>query len=82
MVQFYADITLQKHHDHAFQTVPTTKQDSVLPPNLDADTFERVLVRLRDVVGEENVAVGEGLRDFRDPYPLEVDRNQPSAAAW
>ncbi|KAH7089418.1 hypothetical protein FB567DRAFT_568341 [Paraphoma chrysanthemicola] len=80
MVQFYADSTLQKHHNHAFQTVPATKQN-VLPPGLDAETFERVLVRLRDVVGEENVAVGEGLRDFRDPYPLQIGENQPSAAA-
>lgn len=82
MVQFYADPELQKHHNHAFQTVPITKQSTVLPPGLDTETFERALARLRDVVGEENLAVGEGLRDFRDPYPLQVDENQPSAAAW
>ncbi|KZM22429.1 flavin adenine dinucleotide binding [Ascochyta rabiei] len=81
MVQFYADSTLQKHHNHAFQTVPITNQDTVLPPGLDTKTFERVLVKLREVVGDDNVAVGEGLRDFRDPYPLQVDENQPSAAA-
>ncbi|KAL6703102.1 hypothetical protein ACN47E_010239 [Coniothyrium glycines] len=80
MVQFYADPTLQGHHNHAFQTVPRNKQDRILPPGLDVDTFEGVLVKLRSVVGEENVAVDEGLRDFRDPYPLQIGENQPSAA--
>ncbi|KAH7112069.1 hypothetical protein B0J11DRAFT_597989 [Dendryphion nanum] len=81
MVAFYADSTLQKHHNHAFQTVPPLASEGVLPLGLDQDTFQRVVGMLRNVVGEENVAVGEGLRDFRDPYPLVIDDHQPSAAA-
>lgn len=82
MVEFYADPTLQKHHSHAFQTAPRPAQDSVLPPGLDKDAFEGVLRKLRNIVGEENVAAGADLINFRDPYPLVVDENQASAAVW
>lgn len=82
MVAFYADPTLLKHHNHAFETVPPPPLDDALPPGMDAKTFESVLSQLRDIVGEENVAVGDQLRYFRDPYPLTIYEYQPSAAVW
>ena len=82
MVKFYADDALQKHHDNAFKSVPVITNQTVLPPGLDKATFERVISGLSAIVGAENVAVGDELRNFRDPYPLVVDEHQPSAAAW
>ncbi|EKG14269.1 FAD linked oxidase [Macrophomina phaseolina MS6] len=79
MVKFYSDSTLQKHHDHAYQTSPAAI-DGVLPPGLGSDLFKNVLRRFRDIVGAENVAVGPELFNFRDPYPLAEDGYQPSAA--
>ncbi|KAH9207845.1 hypothetical protein DL95DRAFT_313009 [Leptodontidium sp. 2 PMI_412] len=81
MVEFYADPTLQKHHNAAFQTVPVLAEQFVLPPGLDKVTFESVLNALREIVGTQNVAVGAALQNFRDPYPLVVGEHQPSAAA-
>ncbi|KAG4420707.1 hypothetical protein IFR04_006195 [Cadophora malorum] len=81
MVEFYADVALQKHHNNAFKSVPVIANQTVLPPGLDKATFERVISGLSAIVGAENVAVGAELRNFRDPYPLVVDEHQPSAAA-
>ena len=82
MVEFYADVALQKHHNNAFKSVPVIANQTVLPSGLDKATFERVISGLSAIVGVENVAVGAELRNFRDPYPLVVDEHQPSAAAW
>ncbi|KAF2008788.1 vanillyl alcohol oxidase [Aaosphaeria arxii CBS 175.79] len=81
MVEFYHDSVLQKHHNHAFTTVPSIEGDDPLPPNVDRDTFNRFLSLLCKIVGEENVITGEELRNFRDPYPLTIEEYQPSAAA-
>lgn len=80
MVQWYTVPELQSHHDHAFgNRKPGTR---ALPPGHDEASLQVVLDKFRAVVGDENVVTGEGLVNFRDPYPLFEDEYEASAGLW
>lgn len=80
MVQWYSDPAVQAHHDHAFGTrKPGTR---ALPPGHDENSLGRVLAQFRAIVGEENVITGQGLVNFRDPYPLFEEGFEASAGIW
>jgi hypothetical protein len=81
MTSFYADPVLQKHHNDAFTSVPRVEEEEVLPPGIDRKAFQHVLSLFSEITGEENTISGEQLYNFRDPYPLSVEKFQPSAAA-
>ncbi|KEZ40257.1 hypothetical protein SAPIO_CDS8733 [Scedosporium apiospermum] len=77
MVKFYEDRALQEKHDSTYQTLP--KPVRVLPPGLDEAAFDRVLIEFLAIVGKENVASGDEVINFKDPYPLDNEAHQPSA---
>lgn len=80
MVQWYTVPELQSHHDHAFGTrKPGTR---ALPAGHDEASFQAALDKFRAVVGDENAVTGEGLVDFRDPYPLFEEGYEASAGIW
>ncbi|KAH7376911.1 hypothetical protein B0T11DRAFT_347199 [Plectosphaerella cucumerina] len=77
MVQWYTVPELQSHHDHAYGTrMPGTR---TLPTGHDEASFQGALDKFRAIVGDENVVTGEGLADFRDPYPLFEEGYEASA---
>ncbi|KAH6701318.1 hypothetical protein BKA61DRAFT_681512 [Leptodontidium sp. MPI-SDFR-AT-0119] len=78
MVGFYSDPALEQQHAAIFQTLKGSQ--SVLPPGINEAEFERILASFERIVGQKNIVVGSDLINFRDPYPLDEDAHQPSAA--
>lgn len=50
----------------------------VLPPGLDQAQFDRAIRELVDALGSSNVCIGEGLRDYVDPYEIWEIEGKPS----
>jgi hypothetical protein len=80
MFKWYNSPDLQSHHDNAFTFRNPGTQ--ALPPGHDEASFQRAVDRFRAIIGDKNVITGEGLVNFRDPYPLFEEGFEASAGLW
>lgn len=80
MVGFYSDLALEQQHVDIFKSLKGSQ--SVLPPGISEAEFQSILASFERIVGPDNIVVGSDLINFRDPYPLDEDAYQPSAALW
>lgn len=80
----YEDPEYQAAHDDLFEYLLDPNIETVLPPGVTRDDFERALDDFVQVVGGEAVITGKDLREYVDPYdiPESGQRTVPSAAVW
>ncbi|KAI0020767.1 glycolate oxidase [Xylariomycetidae sp. FL0641] len=79
----YADPTYQTAHDEIFSKPLSELLESVLPPGVSQDDFDKVVAKLVTALGKENVFTGTNLKEYVDPYDIPeegVDGKVPSAA--
>lgn len=80
----YADFPeASQKHRKIFDSSLLQPLQPALPPGLDQVQFDRVIGELVENVGPDRVFIGEGLRDYVDPFEfweVEGQRRVPSAA--
>jgi len=81
----YSDPEYQNTHRNLFSEALLQPLQEVLPPGVDKSSFDAAVREFRDVVGDNQVILGNGLEEYVDPYELweyEGRRKMPSCAIW
>lgn len=82
----YADSLYEQAHQKTFKPPQIVAIPAVLPPGLSQLEFSEALRDLSQVVGLDQVFVGDALAHYIDPYEIYEDdaskRKIPSAAVW
>jgi len=79
----YIDPEYQSTHFNLFKDSITVPLNSVLPPGVSRDAFDKAVAKYKGVVGDAQVYSGDALTEYIDPYELheaEGTRKMPSAA--
>lgn len=80
MVQQYNDEEVQQAHDRVYEQGRAAPVPP-LPPGFAEVEFEKIILALKEIVGDTWVHTGDSLLHFSDPFTLDTEK-YPSAAVW